>query len=66
MTPVTIGRTQPATRDKDQWTTSVTFTVQYDGRWTNAPTAPLLQEIALTVARSGCDSATEYFEAIAR
>jgi len=65
MTPVTIGRTQPATRDKDQWTTSVTFTVQYDGRWTNAPTAPLLQEIALTVARSGCDSATEYFEAIA-
>jgi hypothetical protein len=65
MTPVTVGRVQPATRDKDQWVTSVTFTVQYPLRWTNKPTAPLLAEIALRVAKSGFDSATEYFEDVA-
>lgn len=65
MTPVTVGRTQPAPRDKDQWITSVTFVVQFPLRWTNTPTAPLLQELELEIARSGCDSATEFFETIA-
>jgi hypothetical protein len=65
MTPVTVGRTQPSPRDKDQWITSVTFVVQYPMRWTNAPTAPLLQELELVIEKSGCDSATEFFEAIA-
>jgi len=65
MTPVTVGRTQPAGRDKDQWVTSVTFVVQYPMRWTNEPTAPLLQELELHIAASGAESATEYFETIA-
>lgn len=65
MTPVTVGRTQPSARDKDQWVTSVTFVVQFPLRWTNAPTAPLLQEIELAITASGADSATEFFEAIA-
>jgi len=65
MTPVTVGRTQPAQRDKDQWVTSVTFVVQYPQRWTNAPTAPLLRELEMDISRSGAESATEFFESIA-
>jgi hypothetical protein len=65
MTPVTVGRTQPAARDKDQWTTSVTFVVQFPQRWTNAPTGPLLRSVELDILRSGAVSATEYFENIA-
>jgi hypothetical protein len=65
MTPITVGRTQPAQRDKDQWVTSVTFVAQYPQRWTNAPTAPLLRSVELDVVRSGADSATAYFETIA-
>lgn len=64
MTPVTIGRTQPLGRDKDQWVTAVTFTVQYPQRWTNTRTAPLLQEVELEVVRSGETTATDYFESI--
>ena len=65
MTPVTVGRTQPAQRDKDQWVTSVTFVVQFPQRWTNTATAPLLRELELAISRSGVDSATEFFETIA-
>lgn len=65
MTPVTVGRTQPSTKDKDQWVTSVTFNVQYPGRWTNKPTAPLLAEVEAEITASGVESATEFFESIA-
>jgi len=65
MTPPTVSRTQPYPRDKDQWVTSISFNVQYDVRWTNTPTAPLLQQIITEVMRSGYNSATEYFEIIA-
>ena len=65
MTPVVIGRTQPSTRDKDQWITAVTFNVQYPMRWTNKPTAPLLAEIAATIVASGHEDATTFFEDIA-
>lgn len=65
MTPVTVGRTQPVGRDKNEWITPVTFTTQYPARWTNAPTAPLLQRIEAEIAASGADSATEFFELIA-
>ncbi len=65
MTPITVGRTQPAARDKDQWTTSVTFVVQYPQRWTSAPTAPLLRELELDIINSGVGSSTEFFENIA-
>lgn len=64
MTPLTVGRTQPMGRDKDQWVTSVTFTTQYPARWTNAPTAALLQEIEARIVGSGADSATEFFESL--
>lgn len=65
MTPVTVGRTQPAGRDKDQWVTAVTFVAQYPQRWTNAPTGPLLREVELRVTSSKATSATGYFEQIA-
>jgi hypothetical protein len=65
MTPITVSRTQPSQRDKDQWTTSVTFVVQVPLRWTNAPTAPLLRELELDIVRSGVESATEFFESVA-
>lgn len=65
MTPITVGRVQPAGRDKTEWITSVTFSVQYPMRWTNKPTGPLLKEIVGKVMASGVDSATEFFEAVA-
>jgi hypothetical protein len=65
LTPVTIGRTQPIARDKDEWITPVTLVAQYPMRWTNERTSPLLQEIEAQVARSDAESATEYFETIA-
>lgn len=65
LTPVTVGRTQPSGLDKNEWITSVTLVAQYSMRWTNEKTSPLLQEIEARVARSGDESATEYFERIA-
>lgn len=65
MTPTTVGRTQPYPKDKNEFVTPVTFTVQSVLRYTNAPTAPLLEEVALEIAGSTVDSATAFFEAIA-
>lgn len=65
MTPITVGRTQPTPRDKDQWVTAVTFVIQANFRWTNIRVAPLLQEIELNILNSGVETATEYFETIA-
>jgi len=65
MTPIRQGRTQPFLRDKEQWVTSVTFDVQYDLRWTNKPSGPLMQEIVAKVSASGYQDATAYFTAVA-
>lgn len=65
MTPVTVGRSQPYPRDKQQWVTSVTFSVQYDLRWTNRPTGPLLQEIEAAIGAANVEDATAFFERIA-
>jgi hypothetical protein len=65
MTPVNIGRPQPAARDKQEWITPVTFSVQYNFRWTNTPTAPLLQEIIAAIQASSAGGATAFFEQIA-
>lgn len=65
LTPVTIGRTQPSVRDKNEWTTPVTFVTQYPMRWTNTKTGPLLQELELQIERSGLDDATTFFELVA-
>lgn len=62
MTPTTVGRTQPYPRDKNTFVTPVTFTVQNNVRYTNAPTGPLLEELETTIATSGAASATEFFE----
>lgn len=65
MTPPNMTRTQPFERDRTHWVTSISFSVQFDVRWTNTPTAPLLQQIVTAVSRSDAASATEYFETIA-
>lgn len=65
MTPPSMSRTQPFSRDKEQWVTSISFSVQFDVRWTNTPTGPLLQKIMMEIGASGASSATEYFETIA-
>lgn len=64
MTPTTVGRTQPFPRDKGTFVTPVTFTVQNNVRYTNAPTGPLLQELEAEIAASGATSATEFFETV--
>jgi hypothetical protein len=65
MTPLTMGRTQPFPRDKTQWVTPISFTVQFNLRWTSTPTAPILREIELSLEASGFESATAYFESVA-
>ncbi len=64
MTPTSVGRTQPYTRDKLTFVTPVTFTVQNNVRYTNTPTGPLLEELEAAIAASGASSATEFFETI--
>ncbi len=64
MQPTTLGRTQPFPRDKTQWVTSLTFSVQYNFRWTNAPTVALLNAIEAKVCASGFEDATSFFEEI--
>lgn len=65
MTPITRGRTQPYARDKAQWVTPITFSVQFNLRWTNAPTGPLINQIVARAVASGFDNPTAYFEFIA-
>ena len=65
MTPLTMGRTQPFPRDKNQWITPLSFTVQFNLRWTNTPTVPLLRQIEASIITSGAGSATAFFESIA-
>lgn len=66
MTAPTLGRTVPYEDDQEAWTTPVSFTVQYNVRWTVVPVAPLLSEIALKIQKSGM-SANEYLlELVAR
>lgn len=42
-----LGDTIPGKRDKEVWSTTVSFNVTYDQRWGTQPIAPVLQEIAL-------------------
>ena len=65
MTPVTRGRTQPFPRDKKQWITPVTFSVQFNLRWSNQPSGPLIQQIVTRASLSGFEGATQYFEHVA-
>lgn len=65
MTPVVRGRTQPFPRDKTQWITPISFSTQYNLRWSNKRTAPLLQQIVTEISASDFEDATAYFESIA-
>ncbi len=66
MSPVRRGRTQPYARDKlTQWITSITLDVQYNLRWTNTPSGPLINEIRSRATLSNFEDATQYFEHIA-
>lgn len=45
LTPPTLGRTIPFDGDKNQWSTHITFEIQYDLRWTTLPVGPLLNDV---------------------
>jgi hypothetical protein len=63
MTPITIGRTQPASSDKNKFLTPVTFSIQSVLRYTEEPSAPIMRDIVANIAASGVEP-TEYLEAI--
>jgi hypothetical protein len=48
-----LGKTLPGDKDKTEWTTHVTFSVQAHLRWTTKPIAPLLASIVLRYRESG-------------
>lgn len=64
MSPPVMERTGPYEDDKTAWSTVVTFSVEYNLRWTVVPIAPILHEIILRIQSSGM-SATEYLTEIA-
>lgn len=45
LTPPILGKTVPFEGDKGQWSTHITFEVQFDLRWTTLPISPLLTDI---------------------
>lgn len=47
LTPPILGRTVPFEGSKGQWSTHITFEVQFDLRWTTLPIGPLLKEIII-------------------
>ncbi len=47
LTPPILGKTVPFEGDKGQWSTHITFEVQFDLRWTTLPISPLLKDIVV-------------------
>jgi len=47
LTPPILGKTVPFEGDRGQWSTHITFEVQFELRWTTLPVGPLLQDIVL-------------------
>ena len=47
-----LGQTAVMQLDKEIWRTAITFSVQFDLRWTTRPIAPLIQDIRLAIADS--------------
>jgi hypothetical protein len=45
MTPPILGKTVPFEGDKGQWSTHISFEVQFNLRWTTLPISPLLKDI---------------------
>jgi hypothetical protein len=60
ITNPSLSRTQQDTStDKEVWTTSVSFSIQFDVRWTTKPIAPLLREMAIELSNTA--NAVTYF-----
>jgi len=47
LTPPILGRTVPFEGDKGQWSTHITFEVQFDLRWTTVPMGSVLTDIVM-------------------
>jgi hypothetical protein len=47
MTPPILGKTVPFEGDKGQWSTHISFEVQFNLRWSTLPMGPLLEDIIL-------------------
>ena len=45
LTPPILGKTVPFEGDKGQWSTHISFEVQFNLRWTTLPIGPLLKDI---------------------
>ena len=47
MTPPILGKTVPFEGDKGQWSTHISFEVQFNLRWSTLPISPLLEDIVV-------------------
>jgi hypothetical protein len=56
-----LGRTSPSERDKVEWSTRVTFTIDAHLRWATQPVAPLLQSILIRYREAGNPNPDAYF-----
>jgi hypothetical protein len=61
LTPPILGRTLPGDKDKEEWVTHVTFTIQTHVRWATKPIAPLLQGIILRFRDAEDPNPDSYF-----
>lgn len=63
VTEPSLGDTIPGKRDKEVWSTTVSFNVTYDQRWGTEPIAPVLRDIKMQLnAQQG--SSAEFFESL--
>ena len=47
LTPPILGKTVPFEGDKGQWSTHISFEVQFNLRWSTLPVGPLLEDIMM-------------------
>lgn len=57
-----MGQTQPFSHDQQKWSTSVSFEISYQARWSTVKIRPLLQDITTRVLDGGV---AEHHEAVA-
>jgi len=66
MSPITLNRTVPYEDDKEAWSTAISFSVQYNVRWTVLPIAPLLQEVVLQLNRTDISTDDFFLQLLSR